>query len=103
MKGLDYKKCVLYTLLSMSLLLNASNLIGQVHFYPPNWFSGFEQDTLEILIYSPEKKIKKLELGSSDKLQLLEKEVMQNPVYGRVLLNIKDLKAGEVINNVNGK
>jgi glycosidase len=103
MKGLDYKKCVLYTLLSMSLLLNASNLIGQVHFYPPNWFSGFEQDTLEILIYSPEKKIKKLELGSSDKLQLLEKEVMQNPVYGRFLLNIQDVKAGEVILKVNGK
>lgn len=73
-------------LLGLALGLSLS-LPGQVKVYPPHWFTGLQNDTLELLLYHPEG------LPTAPRLagpgpQVLRRQVAPNPQYAYLLLSL---------------
>lgn len=65
---------------------------SQVKVYPPHWWVGMENDTLELLVYNPEG-FKKAPAISKE-VELIESKLATNKRYAFVKINIAKAEAG---------
>lgn len=89
MKELFYKKSVLFIILSLIIMGKG---FSQTKVYPPYWWAGMENDTLELLIYNPGG-FKKAPTISGD-VELIDSKLATNNRYAFVKVNIAEAKAG---------
>lgn len=89
MKELFYKKYYLLILLSLAL---PPALYAQTMVYPPYWWVGMENDTLELLVYNPDG-FKKAPAISKE-VKLIESKLATNKMYAFVKINIAKAEAG---------
>ena len=67
------------------------SLSGQSKVYPPHWFTGLQNDTLELLLYRPEG-IKQAPALKQEGPQVLNSQVAPNEQYAYLLLSLEDFK-----------
>lgn len=89
MKELFYKKHVLLIILSLIIMGKG---FSQTKVYPPYWWAGMENDTLELLIYNPGG-FKNAPSISGD-VELIDSKLATNNRYAFVKVNIAEAKAG---------
>ncbi len=103
MKGLTYKKCILYTFIAILTLCFPQTGKAQLHFYPPFWYAGMENDTLEVLVYSEGDPITSLDLDTPGGIVLLERTPFKNPRYASFTLFIGGERPATLRIQVNGE
>ncbi len=85
MKGDNYKYLVI---IGFSLLFNISLGFGQTRVFPPHWWVGMENDTLELLVYNKDG-LKKAPVISGE-VKVLKSELAANPNYAYVSFLLRD-------------
>ncbi len=86
MKVFAYKKCVLYTL---GLLGFTFSLSAQVEIYPPHWWTGMQNDTLNLLVYNPDGWTQK---PSAEGARVLSSNLAPNPNYAYLQIQLPDTR-----------
>lgn len=89
MKELFYKKHVLLIILSLIIMGKG---FSQTKVYPPYWWAGMENDTLELLIYN-QGGFKNAPSISGD-VELIDSKLATNHRYAFVKVNIANAQAG---------
>lgn len=89
MKELFYKKHVLLIILSLIIMGKG---FSQTKVYPPYWWAGMENDTLELLIYN-QGGFKNAPMISGD-VELIDSKLATNNRYAFVKVNIANAQAG---------
>ncbi|MAN05089.1 MAG: hypothetical protein CMI35_18600 [Owenweeksia sp.] len=105
MKVSSYKYVIIIlSILQISTLITLNGQRNEaLRFFPPNWWTGFENDSLEILIYSPDD-IHSLNSKASDGIEILNKTSFKNARYASLLIRISPGFNQEHIEiSVNGK
>lgn len=68
---------------------------SQVKVYPPHWWSGMENDTLELMLYNPSgfKEVPSVE----KRIKVISAELGSNPNYAFLKISLENVAAGKLI------